>query len=60
MVHGEAPELVECWVTRMGATPWQWALACARLALMSCAIGGLFEQTKEKYPKANWSQGENE
>jgi hypothetical protein len=30
------------------------------LALMSWAIGGLFEQTKEKYQKANWSQGENE
>lgn len=27
---------------------------------MSWAIGGLFEQTKEKYQKANWSQGENE
>lgn len=27
---------------------------------MSWAIGVLFEQTKGKYQKANWSQGENE
>lgn len=31
-----------------------------RPCLMSWAIGGLFEQTKGKYQKANWSQGENE
>lgn len=48
---GDAP-----WVTRHGSG----LLLVQGLALMSWAIGGPFEQTKEKYQKANWSQGENE
>ena len=61
MVHRGTPELAERWVTHCG---WHavavGSYLCSGLALMSWAIGGLFEQTKEKYQKANWSQGENE
>lgn len=58
--HTEGPS----WRT-LGDMPWVTRRVSGhvlglRPCLMSRAIGGLFEQTKGKYHKANWRQGENE